>query len=324
MSLLIIGGTGTLGRQIVLQALTKGYRVRCTFRNYRKAKFLKDWGAELVYADLTKPETIPRCLKGITAIIDASTGRPSELNSVQKVDWEGKIFLLEAAEAAKIKSFIFFTIQDCQCPEFNHLSLMLAKRRMEERIVDSKISFTIISIQGFYQGLIDQYAIPILENVPIWVNDDNEIPFSYIDTQDVANFCLRSLQLPIFKKFGITLKGIKSWTPLEIINLCEQLVGQPATIKWVPFYVLPFVSSFFGFFKWGENISDRLAFSEISKLNIESVSSEQLLYTYELFKIDPLEILSLDDYFLEFFIRLLKRLRDINFEDVQKQKNLII
>ena len=32
----------------------------------------------------------------------------------------------------------------------------------------------------------------------------------------------------------------------------------------------------------------------------------------------------LDDYFLEYFIRLLKRLRDINFEDIQKQKNLVI
>ena len=43
-----------------------------------------------------------------------------------------------------------------------------------------------------------------------------------------------------------------------------------------------------------------------------------------MFKIDPAEIIQLDDYFLEYFIRLLKRLRDINFEDVQKQKNLII
>jgi uncharacterized protein YbjT (DUF2867 family) len=62
MSLLIIGGTGTLGRQIVLQALTKGYQ--CLVRNFRKASFLRV-GVELVYGDLTRPETIPPCLKGI-------------------------------------------------------------------------------------------------------------------------------------------------------------------------------------------------------------------------------------------------------------------
>ena len=57
------------------------------------------------------------------------------------------------------------------------------------------------------------------------------------------------------------------------------------------------------------------------KLTVLSKSTFDL---YKLFKVDSEEIVQLDDYFLEYFIRLLKRLRDINFEDVQKQRNLII
>ena len=113
MSLLIIGGTGTLGRQIVLQALTKGYQVRCLVRNFRKASFLKEWGVELVYGDLSRPETIPPCLKGITAVIDASTSRADELDSLKKVDWEGKLYLIEAAKAANIKKIYFLFSSKC-------------------------------------------------------------------------------------------------------------------------------------------------------------------------------------------------------------------
>ena len=122
MSLLIIGSTGTLGRQIVLQSLTKGYQVRCLVRNFSKASFLKEWGAELVYGDLNVPETIPPCLKGITAIIDASTSRPNELDSLKKVDWEGKFYLIEAAKIAEIKRFIFFSTQNVE--QFNNIPLM--------------------------------------------------------------------------------------------------------------------------------------------------------------------------------------------------------
>ena len=59
-------------------------------------------------------------------------------------------------------------------------------------------------------------------------------------------------------------------------------------------------------------------------LNTENNFSKSTFYLYKIFKIESEELIQLDDYFLEYFVRLLKRLRDINFEDVQKQKNLII
>lgn len=319
MSLLIIGGTGTLGRQVVLQALTKGYQVRCLVRNFRKASFLKEWGVELVYGDLSRPETIPSCFKGITAVIDASTSRVNELDSLKKIDWEGKLYLIEAAKVAKVKRFIFFSAQNVE--KFQNIPFMKVKNGIEIKLKESGIPYTIFKLTGFYQGLIEQYAIPILENLPIWVTNENTY-ISYMDTQDIAKFCLRSLQIPQTINQTFFLSGSKGWVSSEIINLCEQLAGQEAKVQKVPLFILKLVSQFFGFFEWGQNISDRLAFVEI--LNSENNFSKLTFDLYKMFKVDSSEIIQLDDYFLEYFIRLLKRLRDINFEDVQKQKNLII
>ena len=143
-----------------------------------------------------------------------------------------------------------------------------------------------------------------------------------MDTQDIAKFCLRSLQIPQTVNKTFFLSGLRGWVSSEIISLCEQLAGQQAKVQQIPLFVLKLVSRFLGFFAWGQNISDRLAFVEI--LTIENDFSKSTFDLYKLFKIDSSEIIQLDDYFLEYFIRLLKRLRDINFEDVQKQKNLII
>lgn len=319
MSLLIIGGTGTLGRQVVLQALTKGYQVRCLVRNFRKANFLKEWGVELVYGDLTKPETIPPCFKGITAVIDASTSRPTESNSLKKVDWNGKLCLIKAAKAANVKRFIFFSAQNVE--QFEKIPLMKLKSGIEKKLKKSNIPYTIFRLTGFYQGLIEQYAIPIVEKVPIWVTNENTY-ISYMDTQDIAKFCLRALQISDTENQTFFLSGLKGWVSSEIISLCEQLAGQMAIIQRVPLFVLKLISDFCGFFEWGQNISDRLAFVKI--LNTENNFSKSTFDLYKMFKVDSEEIMQLDDYFLEYFLRLLKRLRDMNFEDIQKQKNLII
>jgi hypothetical protein len=65
-----------------------------------------------------------------------------------------------------------------------------------------------------------------------------------------------------------------------------------------------------------------LSFVEI--LSVENNFSQSTINLYKLFKIGQDEIIQLDEYFFDYFVRLLKRLKDIDFEDIQKQKKLIV
>ena len=72
MRVLVLGGTGTLGRQIAKQALDAGHTVRCMVRSPRKASFLQEWGCELTRGNLLDPDSLAYALEDQEAVIDAA------------------------------------------------------------------------------------------------------------------------------------------------------------------------------------------------------------------------------------------------------------
>jgi uncharacterized protein YbjT (DUF2867 family) len=309
MSLLIVGATGTLGRQIVRRAIDEGYQVKCFVRNLRKAYFLKEWGAELIYGDLSLPETIPLTLKDITAIIDASTARPSDPYSAEEIDLTGKIALIEAAKVAGIKKFVFFSVLNGSYHA--NVPLVNLKLKIESYLESSGLNYTIFYLAGFFQGLISQYAIPILEKQPIWTTSESS-NVGYMDTQDIAKFALRSLGLEQSKNQKFSLVGTKSWSSEEIIQLCERLSGQSAVVTKIPLYLLRFLKRVTGFFEWGKNISDRLAFAEV--LVVGPNMTSDMTEIYKLFSFDPSEASTLERYMQDYFGRILRRLKELTNE----------
>ena len=319
MTLLIIGGTGTLGRQIVRKALEDGFQVRCIVRNKRTANFLREWGAELVYGDLTLPETLPLSFQGVTAIIDASTTRPEDDAKMVEVDWYGKLMLIELAKRLNIKRFIFFSIVNSE--QYPFITLMQQKANIEKVLINSGVPYTIFQCAGFYQALINQYAIPILEGKTVWKTSES-ISMSYIDTQDVAKFCIKSLSLKETENKSFFLGGIKAWTSEDIIKLCETLSGQKAQIQLIPIALLKLLRQITGFFEWTSKISERLAFVEILQDSRKFVNSIEI--NNSLFKIQPKNLLSLEAYLREYFERMLVTLENLDVDSQNKQKDLII
>ncbi|PKA47827.1 Uncharacterized protein ycf39 [Apostasia shenzhenica] len=149
-SVLVVGATGTLGRQIVRRALDEGYDVRCLVRpRPAPADFLRDWGATVVNGDLSKPETLPATLVGIHTVVDCATGRPEE--PIHKVDWEGKVALIQCAKAMGIQKYVFYSIHNCD--KHPEVPLMEIKYCTEKFLQDSGLNHIIVRLCGFMQRL---------------------------------------------------------------------------------------------------------------------------------------------------------------------------
>ena len=316
MSILIIGGTGTLGSQIVRQALDQNFKVRCLVRNLKKSKFLNEWGADLIKADLTKPETLTGVFEGIKIVIDASVSRPNDPVPAEDIDLTGKVNLIRVAESAKVKLFINFSLINNS--KYQNIPAMKIQGIIEQYLKDSKLTYTIFQLPAFFQGLIGQYGIPLLEDNPIVVTDEI-IAIPYIDTQDVAKIVLKTPDNPKAKNQIFQLCGLKAWSSNEIIDLCETLSGQKAKIRVFPVSLINFSKNLASFFEWSWPIANRLAFTEVLKDSFVSEMEKQK--TFNSFNLNEDDFLSLEDYFKDYFEKILQDLKRLNF---QKPKDLIL
>tara|TARA_B110001452_G_scaffold113919_1_gene94460 strand:+ start:188 stop:1126 length:939 start_codon:yes stop_codon:yes gene_type:complete len=309
MSILVIGGTGTLGRQIVKQALDEGYQVKCMVRDFRRGTFLKEWGAELIYGDLSLPSTIPLALKGVTTVIDSSTIRSTSSYTAETIDWKGKLALLEASKLVGIKKFISFSVLNASTN--SSIPLMDLKLQMENKIKASGLNYTIFQCSGFFQGLISQYALPVLESETIWVQG-NAAPVAYLDTQDAAKAVVLSLNTSSYENKVVSLIGEKFWTSKEIIELCERLSGKTAKISYIPFLAFSVLRRFFRLFEFTWNIADRLQFGEVTGSAAKPTNEVDW----------PAGRLSLESYLQEYFGKILKKLRETNYQQNQKSNEI--
>jgi uncharacterized protein YbjT (DUF2867 family) len=315
MKVLVVGATGTLGRQIVRRAIDEGHQVRCLVRPTSRATFLKEWGADLISADLCYPESLPLALQDMEAVIDAATTRATDNLSFKQVDWEGKVSLIQATQAAGIDRFIFFSILENR--NFPKVPLMEIKRCTELYLAESGLNYTILQPSGFMQNLIGQYAIPILDNQPVWVTGTSAA-IAYMDTQDVAKFAVRALTRPDTQGKTFPVVGTRAWSAEEIIRLCERLSGREAKTLRMPLKVLQSMRQFLGWFEWGWNVADRLAFTEV--LASGQILQSSMAEVYQAFDLDPEDTTTLEQYLQEYFGRILKKLKEIDYEQAKAKK----
>ena len=318
MQVLVIGATGTLGRQIARRALDAGHQVRCMVRSPRKASFLQEWGCELTRGDLLEPDSLDYALEGQEAVIDAATARATEGGSVYDTDWTGKLNLLNACERAGVKRYVFLSLLDAE--RYRDVPLMDIKHCTEQALMASDFDYTILRCAAFMQGLISQFAIPVLESQTVWVSG-TPTPIAYMNTQDVARFAVAALDRPQTIRQALPVVGPRAWNTGEITQLCEVYSAKSARVFRVRPFLLRAMQAVASFFEPAVNVAERLTFDKVvgggSPLNASMEES------YAAFGLDPADTTSLEDYLKEYYDTILRRLREMEADlDKDAKKKL--
>ncbi|MEB3352393.1 MAG: NAD(P)H-binding protein [Cyanobacteriota bacterium] len=318
MRVLVVGATGTLGRQIARRALDGGHQVRCMVRYPRKASFLQEWGCELTRGDLLEPDSLDYALEGQEAVIDAATARAGDSLSAHDVDWRGKQNLFAACGRAGVARLVFLSLLDAD--RHRTVPLMDIKACTEEWLMASNLDFTILRGVAFMQGLISQFAIPVLEGQTVWVSG-TPTPIAYMNTQDVARFAVAALERPQTVRQAFPVVGPRAWTTGEITQLCERITGKNARVLRVPPVLIRLMQGATSFFEASLNVAERLAFAEI--VTAGTAFDAPMEASYAAFGLDPSETTRLEDYLKEYYDTILRRLRDMEADlDKDAKKKL--
>ncbi len=236
--ILVVGSTGSLGRQVVKKLLAKGETVRAMTRDRSKADDLKARGAQIVLGDLRDPESLEFAVRGASAVVAAAhslLGRGPTASSL--VDDDGHRALIDAAKEAKVADFVYTSAIGASS---NHpIDFWRTKAKIEEYLAASGLRHTIIRPTAFMEvhawELIGK-AVVTGKRVMLFGSGNN--PRNFIAADDVANAVVLALRIPELRGRTIEVGGPENLTAREVVAVFEKVSGKRAKVSTIPLPVL--------------------------------------------------------------------------------------
>jgi uncharacterized protein YbjT (DUF2867 family) len=178
--ILITGGRGILGREIVARLKNTEHRVRVMSRRAAQPDTQVEWAQ----ADFESGSGVPEALQAVDIIVHCA----SDPLKTQQVDVAGTKRLLEQAHAARVKHLIYISIVGIdRIPSFPYYKTKLA---VEQIIQESSVPYSILRATQF-NTLPDIFLSPLKRGFwsPVLLLHP-ESQFQLIDAGEVADYLL--------------------------------------------------------------------------------------------------------------------------------------
>src|SRR3990172_4952045 len=179
-NILVTGGSGGLGSELVPRLAAAGHTVRVLSRRPRPPSTNTEWAQ----GDLATGEGLAEAVSGVDAVIHAAT---SPFRRTRQTDVEGTRRLLDAAGAAGEPHFFYISIVGIDRIPLPYYKAKLAAEKLVE---ESAVPYTIPRATQFH-SLIDRF-LRTLVRLPLALLP-KDLKFQPIDTGEVAERMVAAL-----------------------------------------------------------------------------------------------------------------------------------
>jgi uncharacterized protein YbjT (DUF2867 family) len=229
---LVVGGTGMLGGQVVSELLARGKRVRALVRPTSDAKRLESNGVEIARGDMMDPASLLQAMDGADAVVSTAAGytRHSK-GDTDEIDIIGNQNLADAARRAGVNRFVLTSILTCdrtpQVPHFWH------KKLAEDRLEELGVPFVALRPGAFLDMITQMGGDPFSKRRLMWFGSPT-IPLSFVLTQDLAGYLADAVDAPGVDGQRIDIGWDRPVSMEKIAQISGRLLGEKIRVWSIP------------------------------------------------------------------------------------------
>ena len=229
LSVLLLGGTGTIGRATARALRAEGHRVTALIRPEAEAALLP--GCTILRGQI-EPGALTAAMTGTEAVVSCLASRTGAPKDAWAVDHAANSAALKAAVVAGVRHF---TLLSAICVQRPMLEFQRAKLAFEAELQASPLDWTIVRPTAYFKSLSGQVA-RVQENRAFLVFGDGRLTACKpISDADLGRYLTLTLTDPDKRNRILPIGGPgPAITPLDQAAMLECLTGQPVRIKRVP------------------------------------------------------------------------------------------
>lgn len=214
MNVLLIGGTGVVGSEILKKLLENNqHHLQVLTTSPEKAKAMPN-GVEPFVGNLEDLDSVEKAFQGIDAVFMLNQ---HTLNEVKQ-----GLNAVELAIKANVKKIVFQSIHlTRQAPHVDHF---YSKVVIEDAIINSGLNYVFISPNNFYQNDANYFKQPITD-YKLYVQPLGNVGVSRVDVRDIAEAVVNVLNTDRFDGKNIALVGPEELTGISTAAILSEKLG---------------------------------------------------------------------------------------------------